>query len=216
MKLHGYFLNLWVNGDPPAPVTEKHFITAGCSHTGAVGIDISLSYTQLLANDFGMPGINLSRSGGNHQVVVHNVTKWLRNHRPEFVIVQWPHPLRKIVWHHQTISVLNVHASSDHLFDTTLRYGEENFYYEWIESILTITTLCSAMNIPCVHWTPDEISNEYLRILRDNDIVLHSNDENHSHWHRDSAARDQQHHSEKCHEQWAQKLKGLINELTTR
>jgi hypothetical protein len=216
MILRDYFLSPWTAGYPPGAVSETHFITAGCSHTSAVGIDINQSYTQLLANDLKMLGVNLGRPGGNHQVVIHNLTMWLRNNRPEFVIVQWPYPFRKLVWRDQQIAVLNIHDGQNPLFDVMLRYGEENFYSEWIQSILTITTLCGVMNIPCVHWSLYEIADEYHRILQDNDIVLHSNDENSTRWNQDHAARDQQHHSEKCHAQWAQKLKGLINELTAR
>ena len=216
MTLHNYFLHPWTNGHPPKSVTETHFITAGCSHTSAVGVNINQGYTQLLANDFNMPGINLSRAGGNHQVVLHNITKWLRNHSPKFVIVQWPYTFRKLVWRDQQAVVLNIHDGRNPLFDTMLHYGEENFYLEWIECILTIATLCSAMNIPCVHWSLEELDSEYHRILRDNDVVLHSNDENSTIWHRDHAARDRGHHSEKCHAQWAQKLKGLINEHSAR
>jgi hypothetical protein len=124
--------------------------------------------------------------------------------------------MRKLIWRNGSGAVLNVHADQDPLFDTMLRYGDENFYCEWIECIITITTLCSAMNIPCVHWSLDEISDEYHGMLRVNDIVLHSNDENSSIWNRDSGAQDQRHHSEKCHAQWAQKLKGLLDEYTTQ
>jgi len=216
MKLHDYFNGIWTGLRQPNSVQDRHFVTTGCSHTGAIGLDIGQGYTQQLANDLKMPGINLSRPGGNHQICAHNITRWLRHNRPEFVIVQWPHPIRKLIWRNGDGAVLNVHADQDPLFDTMLRYGDENFYCEWVQCIITITTLCSAMNIPCVHWSLDEIGDEYHCILRVNDIVLYSNDENGTVWHLDGAAQDRQHHSEKCHAQWAEKLKGLLNEHTTR
>jgi len=216
MKLHEYFNRLWTGTQQPESVDGKHFITTGCSHTGAIGLDISQGYTQQLAHNLNMPGINLSRPGGNHQICANNITRWLKHSRPEFVIAQWPHPVRKLIWRNGDGAVLNVHADHDHLFDTMLRYGEENFYCEWIQSVLTITVLCKVMNIPCVHWSLDEIDDVYHRMLRDNDIVLHSNDKNSTLWHRDSAAQDRRHHSANCHAQWAQKLKGLLNEHTTQ
>jgi hypothetical protein len=216
MKLHEYFKGTWtghriINERPGA-----HFVTAGCSHTGAVGLDISQGYTAVLAQEMNLLGINLSLPGGNHQVAAYNVTRWLRHNRPEFVIVQWPHPMRKLIWRNGGAAVLNVHADQDPLFDQLLRYGDENFYCEWIQSVLTITTLCEANNIPYIHWSLDTISPVYHQMLQDNDIVLHSNDEDSTLWYRDSAAQDRRHHSEKCHAQWAQKLKGLLNEHTTR
>jgi hypothetical protein len=216
MKLHDYFDGTWTDTRQPNSVEGKHFVTTGCSHTGAIGLYISQGYTQQLAHDLKMPGINLSRPGGNHQVCAYNVTRWIRHSRPEFVIAQWPHPVRKLIWRDGGGAVLNVHTDQDTLFDTMLRYGEENFYCEWIQSILTITTLCEAISIPCVHWTLDEIDYSYQRMLRDNNIVLHSNDKDSNIWNRDNGARDQRHHSAKCHTQWAQKLKGLLNENTAR
>lgn len=216
MKLLDYFNGPWTGIRQPDSVADPHFVTTGCSHTGATGLDISQGYTQQLANDLKIPGINLSRPGGNHQVCAYNITRWLRYSRPEFVIVQWPHPIRKLIWRNGGAAVLNVHADQDPLFDQMLRYGEENFYCEWMQCILTITTLCSAMNISCVHWSLDEIDDVYHRMLRNNDIVLHDNDKDSTLWHRDGAAQDRQHHSAKCHAQWAQKLKGLLNEHTTR
>lgn len=216
MKIHDYFNRLCTGTPQPVSVEGKHFITTGCSHTGAVGIEISQGYTAVLAHDLKMPGINLSRPGGNHQICVHNVTRWVRHSRPEFVIVQWPHPVRKLIWRNGGSAVLNVHADQDPLFDTMLRYGEENFYCEWIQSMLTITVLCNALNIPCVHWTLDVIDTPYQRILKDNNIILHSNDINGQIWNQDNKAKDQRHHSATCHAQWAQKLKGLLNEYTTQ
>jgi hypothetical protein len=216
MKLHDYFNGTWTGTRQPNLVKDKHFVTTGCSHTGAVGLDINQGYTAVLAQEMNLPGINLSLPGGNHQVAAYNITRWLRHNRPEFVIAQWPHPIRKVIWRNQGAGILNVHNNKDPLFDQMLRYGEENFYCEWMQCMLTITALCTAMNIPCVHWSLDEIDDVYHRMLRDNDIVLHSNDLDSTVWHRDSAAQDRRHHSAKCHAQWAQKLKGLLNEHTTR
>lgn len=216
MKLHDYFNGVWTGTRQPDSVEGKHFVTTGCSHTGAVGLDVSQGYTQQLANELGMSGINLSRPGGNHQICANNIVRWLQRNHPEFVIAQWPHPVRKLIWRNGSGAVLNVHADQDPLFDTMLRYGEENFYCEWIQSILTIAALCKAMNIPCVHWTLDEIDPVYQSILKNNNIVLYSNDEGSSIWNRDSGARDRRHHSARCHAQWAQKLKGLLNEYTAQ
>jgi hypothetical protein len=216
MKLNEYFNGTWTGYRIVDERPGAHFVTVGCSHTGAVGLNISQGYTEVLSREMNLLGINLSLPGGNHQVATYNVTRWLRHNRPEFVIAQWPHPMRKLIWRNSGAAVLNVHADQDPLFDTMLRYGEENFYCEWIQCILTTTTLCTVMNIPCVHWSLDEIDDVYHSMLRNNDIVLHSNDKDSTVWHRDSAAQDRQHHSEKCHAQWAQKLKRLLNEYTTR
>jgi hypothetical protein len=216
MKLHEYFNRLRTGTQQPESVDGKHFITTGCSHTGAIGLDISQGYTQQLAHNLKIPGINLSQPGGNHQICANNVTRWIRHNRPEFVIAQWPHPIRKLIWRNGDGAVLNVHADHDPFFDTMLRYGEENFYCEWIQSVLTITALCETMSIPCIHWSLDVIDPVYQRMLRDNNIVLHNNDLDSTIWNQDRGARDQQHHSAKCHAQWAQKLKGLLNEYTTQ
>lgn len=216
MKLHEYFNRFRTGTQQPESVDGKHFITTGCSHTGAIGLDISQGYTQQLAHDLKIPGINLSQPGGNHQICANNVTRWLRHNRPEFVIAQWPHPMRKLIWRNGGGAVLNVHADQDLLFDTMLRYGEENFYCEWVQSVLTITTLCEVMNIPCVHWSLDVIDPVYQSMFRNNNVVLHSNDEDSTIWHRDNGAQDRRHHSATCHAQWTQKLKGLLNEHTTQ
>jgi hypothetical protein len=216
MKLQNYFIGTWTGIQQPDCVKDPHFVTTGCSHTGAIGLDTSQGYTQQLANDLNMPGINLSLPGGNHQVCAHNITRWLRHSRPNFVIAQWPHPVRKLIWRNGGAAVLNVHADQDPLFDTMLRYGEENFYCDWMQSIITITALCEIANIPCVHWSLDQIDPVYQRMLRDNKITLHSNNEDSSIWNCDHSAKDKRHHSAECHAQWAQKLKGLLDEHTTR
>ena len=171
MKLHEYFNGTWTGHRIYNERPGSHFITTGCSHTGSIGIDINQGYTEVLSRELNLPGVNLSLPGGNHQVAAYNVTRWLRHNRPEFVIAQWPYPIRKLIWRNQGAAVLNVHKDKDPLFDQMLRYGEENFYCEWLQCILSITTLCSALNIPCIHWCLDEIDDVYHRILRDNDIV---------------------------------------------
>jgi hypothetical protein len=216
MKLHDYFKGTWTGTRITNESVSSHFVTAGCSHTGAVGLDSSQGYTAVLSRDLNLLGVNLSLPGGNHQVLAYNVTRWLRHHRPEFVIAQGPHPMRKLIWRNGSASILNVHADKDPLFDNMLRYGDENFYCEWLQSILTISVLCNTAGIPCVHWALDELEQPIQHILNDNDLVLHSNDVSSTIWNRDNAARDRRHHSEKCHAQWAQKLKGLLNEHTTR
>ena len=216
MKLLDYFNGPWTGIRQPGSAEGKHFVTTGCSHTGAIGLDISQGYTSVLAHELKMPGINLSLPGGNHQICAYNITRWLRHSRPEFVIAQWPHPMRKLIWRNSGGAVLNVHADQDLLFDTMLRYGDENFYCEWLQSILTITVLCETTNIPCVHWTLDEVDPVCQNILKNNNIVLHSNNSTGSVWARDHKAKDQKHHSAACHAQWAQKLKGLLNEHTTQ
>jgi|LakMenEpi03Aug12_release.lakeMendotaPanAssembly.Ray.scaffolds.fasta_scaffold64285_3 hypothetical protein len=51
MKLHEYFNRLRTGTQQLESVDGKHFITTGCSHTGAIGLDISQGYTQQLAHE---------------------------------------------------------------------------------------------------------------------------------------------------------------------
>jgi hypothetical protein len=107
--------------------------------------------------------------------------------------------------------------NSSAAFKELLRTGEKNFYQPWIDTIVVCNLLCQTASVPIVNIMIEDISQEYHDMLAAEKIELYVDkklpDET---WLMDSAASDRLHHSAVCHRQWAQRLFGLLNEITTR
>lgn len=200
-------------GLPGSPTSKKHFLAAGCSHTSAVGVEPNQSWPQQLARLQNTDVYNLAEPGGNAWIASVRISQRLNLGRPEYVVVQWPHPVRKVIWQDNIGRCFNAHSIDDDLFQRILRRGELNFWAEWMQSIITTNTACRLANIPCINFSIDAIDIHYKDLLAANGIKLYDDS---SMWPTDWLASDGKHHSRRCHAAWSTKLQEIINATSTR
>jgi hypothetical protein len=163
-----------------------------------------------------MPVLNLGVPSGNHTHVLMSIVESLKTiQRPAFVIAQWPNPIRRTIWTNGVEQLQNIHNSGP-AFALLLKHGEENFYEDWLQSIIVGNLLCKLADVPIVNIMLEDIENCYHVRLGNEHITLHTDQKlPGSTWLFDSAATDQLHHSADCHRQWTNRLIGLIDEHTS-
>jgi|688.fasta_scaffold50725_4 hypothetical protein len=211
-SLKDFFGRIHATDAAPVHSVGNHFVVVGCSHTQGVGLDSFFRYSSVMQRQLNLPVYNLSYGGGCAELNCNYAIRWLHTvGKPQFLVAQWPHPIRKIIWKNGDWSVQNVHATNDGLFAETLRWGEENFWFHWLNSVIITNTAYAALDIPVVNFTLDTIPDQYQSILKHNNIIVSDTD-----WMLDNAANDAQHHGIRAHAQWAEKIIGTLNELTTR
>ena len=192
-------------------------MAAGCSHTAGIGIDLSDCYASCISHHYNIPVLNNGVPSGNHTHVLMNIVETLKTKQhPEFVIAQWPDPIRRTMWINGVKQLQNIHTASP-AFTLLLQNGEENFYEDWLQSIIVSNLLCKLANVPIINIILRDVEECYHVRLNNEHIKLHTDQKLPGlTWLLDSAARDQLHHSAYCHKQWADRLIGLIDEITTR
>ena len=190
---------------------------AGCSHTAGVGVDQSECYVSLLAEHYNLSIVNQGVSGGSSVDVLMNIVDTVKSiNKPEFIIAQWPNAIRKPIWINGERFLQNIN-SSDELFKILLASDEENFYAPWIQSIIISNLLCNLAQIPLINIVLDSVAKKFIDYLQKENITLHYDEKLPGRsWIFDNAANDRLHHSPACHRQWAERLIGILNELTTR
>jgi hypothetical protein len=192
-------------------------VALGCSHTAGVGVDSQHCYVSVLGQLLNTHIKNLGVPGGNCSHVQHTLVAELKlSQRPDFVIAQWPNPVRLTVWHGDQARNENLNHASP-AFKQLLRTGEQNFYQPWIAAIVVCNLLCQQAGVPIINIMIEDVDSQYYTVLARENIVLHVDrklpDQT---WLMDSAASDNLHHSARCHQQWANRLHGLLNEYTTQ
>ena len=203
-------------GPPTQYVPGPYFLAAGCSHSSAVGVDADQSWPGQLGSRTKIKPCNLAEAGGNAWIASVRIARWIHSTgRPEFVVVQWPHPIRTVIWKNGPGTPTNVHDTEDLLFQTRLRYSDLNFYAEWMQSIITTNAVCRAAKIPILNWSLDIIDPHYLSLLQANGIELYCQT-NEMRWTIDQLGTDGRHAGPNAHAQWAQQLQEMLNAITTR
>jgi len=190
-------------------------LALGCSHTAGVGVTAKECYVSVLSTLLDMPIHNQGKPGGNAGHVQSNLVQALKySVSPDFVIAQWPNPFRRTMWHNNTPRDENVQYASL-AFEQLLRTGEKNFYQPWIDTIIVCNLLCKTAGVPILNIVIENLPQEYSDMLVAEKIVIHVDKKlPNETWLMDNSASDDLHHSADCHKQWAQRLFGLINELT--
>lgn len=190
-------------------------IALGCSHTAGVGVDPADRFTAVLGQLLNQPIKNLAVPGGNASDVQTNLIAELKTQRPNFVIAQWPNPVRLTVWHEAAAHRENTNTASP-AFDQLLKQSVENFYQPWILAIVTCDLLCQQIAVPIIHIMLEQLDSQHNQQLIAQGITLHQDQKQPGKtWLFDSAASDRLHHSAACHKQWAERLHGLTNAYTT-
>lgn len=191
-------------------------IALGCSHTAGVGINYTDCYVNLLGRYYNIPIKNLAVPGGSYEQVESNLIREIKKDCPDFVIAQWPNPIRRTIWYRERPVRENVNNAGT-VFKQLLKLSECNFYHLWLQSIITCNALCVASQVPIVNILLENIEEKYHSMLTNEGIVLHVDEKLPGKtWLFDSAANDNLHHSAQCHAAWADRLIGLIDEITTR
>lgn len=191
-------------------------LALGCSHTAGIGVATDECYVSLLEKHYSITIVNKARAGSNAQYCLQQLAAHLKVARPKFVIAQWPNPLRRTTWFGNQSSDENIHHSSP-VFKSLLLAGSKNFTEPWIQCVVTADILCKLAQVKIIHVLFEDLEIEHTQFLEKQDIVLHQDLKLPGHtWLFDSAGSDNLHHSATCHTQWAERLKGLLNEHTTQ
>ena len=189
----------------------------GCSHTAGVGIDPSECYVSLIEKHYKFPVINQAVPGGGCTEVLIKVVDTVKAlNKPKFIVTQWPNVFRKSMWINGRRLLQNIN-SCEGSFQLLLKGGEENFYEPWIQSIIIANLLCDLAQIPIINIMLEHLDQSYIDQLKIQNIHLHIDEKTSGRtWFFDSNASDNLHHSAQCHQKWAERIIGIIDEHTPR
>lgn len=192
-------------------------IASGCSHTAGVGLDLLDCYVSLLEKHYNFPVVNCGVPGGGATDVLIKIIKAVKaTDPPEFIIAQWPNPFRKHLWVNDQLTLQNINSCDDS-FRLLLKSSDANFYEPWMQSIVTANLLCTLSQIPIINIMLENIDQKYHNWLQKENIKLHVDEKIPGKtWLFDNGAKDRLHHSPYCHQQWTERLIGIIDEHTTR
>jgi hypothetical protein len=196
---------------------EQHILAVGCSHTYGVGINKDDCYVSRLEKHYNTVTVNLGIPGGNHTLCSRNILHWITKvNIPQLIIAQWPNPVRRISWIGELGQLENV-GSCSKTFREILHDGEENFYADWINSIISTNILCKSKGISIINIMLDNIEPCYYLPIEYYGIKLHVDEKQPGlTWFFDEKASDGLHHSAACHQKWAERLIGIIDENTSQ
>jgi hypothetical protein len=192
-------------------------MVTGCSHTAGVGNDPADCYVSLLEKHYQFPVENHGvPGGGSTDVLIKIVNLIKQTDNPKFIVAQWPNPFRKHLWINNRLVLQNV-IHSDESFRLLIKNGDANFYEPWMHAIVTANLLCKLAQIPLINIMLENIDQQYHDRLQQENIQLHTDEKlPKKTWFFDNGASDGLHHSPWCHQQWAKRLIGIIDEHTTR
>jgi hypothetical protein len=187
-------------------------LVAGCSHTVGVGIDSNYSWSSVLSQQLDLGLVNLARGSACARYVADVLIDYLAaaTTKPELVVVQWPNPYRSMKIIDQRPCFYNVN-SMDEDFAKRLKQCPESFILEWQQAVIDLNRCCDSklmfISLESIH---SDI-NEPAKRLLDLGIKVHLDEKKPRRtWHFDSAAADGRHHSEQCHQKWADRILTLI------
>lgn len=192
--------------------SRKQMLVAGCSHTAGVGIDINCSWANVLSQQLNLDLVNLARGSACARYVADVLIDWLAKApaQPELVVVQWPNPYRSMKIIDQQPRFYNVNAM-DEDFAQRLRLCPESFISEWQQAVIDLNRRCRStlINI-CLESLDSDVAGP-VQNLSNHGIKVHLDEKEPGQtWHFDSAATDNMHHSEQCHQKWADRILTLV------
>jgi len=215
-QLETYFDKIHSRWPISEMVDKQDWLAVGCSHTAGYGVEQEEIYVSRLSQHYNRPIHNAALGSGNHAVCRHNIELWLEKYGcPELIIAQWPNPVRRTIWHGNQGNLCTI-QTSDVLFQTMAKTGENNFYVDWMSSIIAANRLCKHLKIRIINVLLENVDSTYHDILQRQGIILHVDEKlPGKSWIFDSAGSDNQHHSARCHQLWAERMIGIIDEITT-
>jgi hypothetical protein len=190
-------------------------IATGCSHTAGVGNNLADCYVSLLEKHYEFSIHNWAIPGGScNDVLLAIVNAVQQPVLPKFIIAQWPNPFRRTAWINGKKVLQNINSCDDS-FRLLLKNDQDNFYEPWIQSVVIGNLLARQVNIPVVNTLLESIDQCYIDRLLKQKIQLHIDEKLPGKtWYFDSKAQDNIHHSPACHQKWAKRLIGLLDEFT--
>ena len=191
---------------------RSHMLVAGCSHTAGVGIDINFGWAAVLSQQLDLDLVNLARSSACARYVADTLIDYLAQAKilPRLVVVQWPNPYRSMKMINQHPRFYNVNAM-DADFAQRLRLCPESFVSEWQQAVIDFNRRCQPplINI-CLESMDSDVAGPAQHLM-DQGIKIHLDEKLPGlTWHFDSAATDGLHHSEQCHQKWADRILTLL------
>ena len=193
---------------------KEYIVISGCSLTEGHGLHLEQTWGKKLEKKLNTPVVNLAKGGANAEFVSQNLINWTNSefNKPTVIIVQWPNPYRVTHWNNRLASFI-LNQTADDLYKLKVKYGREHFYLPWITNIVRLDSVCKSAGIPVLHlcFETTELINPALDILKQHNINLHLDlKQPNLTWHFDSAALDNNHHSEWCTEQWSKRILTLL------
>lgn len=190
-------------------------MATGCSHTAGIGNDISDCYVNVLERHYKIPIHNRAVPGGSGNDVLLEIVRSVQKPiLPKFIIAQWPNPFRRTLWINGVGQLQNINCF-DESFRLLLKSGEDNFYEPWMQSVVIGNLIARQASIPLINILLESIDQSYIDRLNEQKIELHIDEKLPGKtWFSDNQAQDKMHHSPWCHQKWATRLIGLIDELT--
>jgi len=192
--------------------SDAYMLVAGCSHTAGVGIDINHSWANVLSRQLNLDLTNLARNSACARYVADVLIDWLAQTqtRPTLVVVQWPNPYRSMKIINQQPRFYNVN-SMDEDFAQRLRLCPESFISEWQQAVIDLNRSCQTKLINICLESLDSDVVKPAQYLMDFGIRLHLDEKTPGQtWHFDSLATDNMHHSEQCHQKWADRILTIV------
>ena len=193
--------------------SDAYILVAGCSHTSGVGIDINHSWANVLSRQLDLDLVNLARGGACARYVADVLIDYLAKAptQPKLVVVQWPNPYRSMKLINQQPHFCNVNAM-DEDFAQRLRLCPESFISEWRQAVIDLNRQCrSALINICLESMNSDVAGPAQDLLNLG-IKVHLDEKQLGlTWYFDSAATDNMHHSEQCHQKWADRVLNIIN-----
>jgi len=192
-------------------------VATGCSHTVGIGNAPSDCYVSCLERHYQFSILNRGIPGGGcNDVLLSIIDAVQQNPGPNFIIAQWPTIIRRTAWINSVKTLQNIN-SHEESFSMLLKNGEENFSEPWIQSVIIANLLCKQAGVPIINIMLESIDSLHLDRLNAVGIQLHTDKKLPGRtWFFDSNAQDKVHHSPECHQKWAERLIGIIDEYTTR
>jgi hypothetical protein len=188
--------------------TPSYLLVSGCSHTEGVGIDAKYSWASVASRQLNLDLINLARRGACAQYVSDVTRQWLDRSSiiPRLIIMQWPNPYRDMRVANGQIKFVNV-SHKDPEFEQRMRQDPDSFLAQWRQIIQDFNhdLPCPVINI-CLESLDSDLAVP-VQQLSAQGINIHLDEKRSGHtWHFDSAASDRLHHSEQCHQKWADRI----------
>lgn len=191
---------------------KPYLLVAGCSHTEGAGIDKNQTWANVLSTMLDLDLVNLGKSGACAKFVSDSIIQWLTTCTvlPRLIVVQWPNPYRSMEVVNQKICFFNVSNMNDR-FRKRFMLDPDSFVDEWHKIIVELNQLYPKQLINICLESCEGFMIEAVKELAMHDIQLHIDQKQPGKtWYFDCGATDGLHHSESCHQKWADRILTII------
>ena len=147
--------------------TEPSVVFLGCSLTLGIGLPVESTWAQLLANELGLQCFNLAVGGASNDTAFRLAHAWLKQLRPQLVVVGTTFAER-----------LELLADQDIVHLSPYSIEPKDFYRDWIscntngqlnkiKNTLAVNMLCDQLNIQFIAVDATQMLNKPVDLARD-------------------------------------------------